>query len=184
MDTHTFDAGKAARLEDAERYRFCSRDELLSALGVGPGARVLDVGSGTGFYTRDVAAAAGTVYALDLQPAMHAAFAEYGVPENVHRLTAGAHAVPLRDDAVEAALSTMTFHEFVGTGALAELRRVLRPGGRVVVVDWSARGDGEMGAPMEARYALEDAVSALADAGFRVERAADRAETFLCVATA
>jgi ubiquinone/menaquinone biosynthesis C-methylase UbiE len=182
MGFHTFDADRAANLEDASRYRHCSREELLSLLGVGAGSRVLDVGSGTGFYTRDVAAAAEAVYALDVQDAMHGAFAEYGVPPNVRRLTAVADAVPLRDDAVDAAFSTMTYHEFAGPDALAELARVVRPGGRVVTVDWSARGAGESGPPVDERYALEDVVESFADAGFGVTHAASRLETFVCVA--
>lgn len=184
MGKHTFDAARAANLEDPSRYRFCSREELLSALGVGDGATVLDVGSGTGFYTRDVAAVVDAVWAVDLQPAMHAAFADYGVPSNVRRLVAAADALPLRDDAVDAALSTMTYHEFAGPAAAAELRRVLRPGGRLVLVDWSARGEGESGPPTGERYALEHAVETLSEAGLRVERGSERRETFRCVATA
>jgi ubiquinone/menaquinone biosynthesis C-methylase UbiE len=73
----------------------------------------------------------------------------------------------------------MTYHEFATDESLAELARVVRPGGRVVTVDWSARGDGTDGPPTDERYDLGHAVSAFADAGFVTTDAAERRETFV-----
>ena len=78
----------------------------------------------------------------------------------------------------------MTYHEFATPDSLAELARVVDPGGRVVTVDWTADGDGESGPPREERYALQDAVAGFSDAGFRVVRDESRRETFVCVAVA
>jgi ubiquinone/menaquinone biosynthesis C-methylase UbiE len=184
MSFHTFDVGMADALEDESRFRYCSREELLAALGVGRGASLLDVGSGTGFYTRELAPHVGTVYALDAQGAMGRHHREGGHADGVHLLTGVANALPLRDDAVDAAYSTMTFHEYADDDALAEVARVLRPGGRLVTVDWSATGAGDAGPPTAERFDLGEAVARQSAAGFAVERASDRAETFLSVARA
>lgn len=184
MNHHTFDPASAAKLEDVGRYRFCSREELIEAIDPAPDAEVVDLGSGTGFYTRDVAGFVGQVHAIDVQPAMHEHFRTAGVPENVVQVTAEVADIPLDDATVDAAYSTMTFHEFATDDALAEVRRVLRPAGRFVVVDWSAEGIGEDGPPLEARYGPDGAASAIEAAGFDVARAEGRPETFLVVATA
>lgn len=180
---HTFDPANADKLEDVGRYRFCSRDELVATLDAGPEDSVADLGSGTGFYTRDVAPFVGTLYAVDVQPEMHATFEATGVPGNVELVTTDVADLPFHDRALDAAFSTMTYHEFAGTGALAELARALTPGGRLVTVDWSARGAGEAGPPIGERHDLESATQFVESAGFVVDRGAERPETFLLVAT-
>ncbi|MFB6070284.1 MAG: class I SAM-dependent methyltransferase [Halanaeroarchaeum sp.] len=184
MNHHTFDPEAAAKLEDVDRYRYLSRDELVGGLAVDESDAVVDLGSGTGFYTRDVAQYAGTVHAVDVQSEMHEHFRAVGRPDNVDLVTAGVADLPLADDAVDGAYSTMTFHEFVSGDSLAEVRRVLRSGARFVVVDWSATGDGERGPPLEARVGPDGAASYLDGAGFDVHRSDDRPETFYVLASA
>jgi ubiquinone/menaquinone biosynthesis C-methylase UbiE len=183
MGFHTFDSDRAADLEDAAvRYRYCSREELHALLAPHSGMVVADLGSGTGFYTDDIAPHVDRVYAVDVQAEMHDRYREKGVPEGVELVAADAADLPVADDALDAAVSTMTFHEFADPDALAEVARVLRPGGRLVTVDWDRNGAGEDGPPREETYALADAVGMQADAGFDIERATTRPETFTCVA--
>ena len=184
MGHHTFDADRAASLEAPER-RYCvlSAEELRWALDCTPGDTVVDLGSGTGFYTDDVAPDAGTVYAVDLQPEMHEFYREKGVPGNVDLVTAPIDDMPLDADSVDRAFSTMTYHEFASADAVEEIRRVLRPGGRLVVADWAADGEGDQGPPRSERYGLDEATATLRDHGFEIEYEAARPETFLLVAT-
>jgi ubiquinone/menaquinone biosynthesis C-methylase UbiE len=180
---HTFDPEMADRLEDPSRYRYCSRDELLALLDPGPGDLIADVGSGTGFYTRDVAPAAARVLGLDLQPAMHDLFRKQGLPANVALLSADAGALPLADRCLDGAFATMTFHEIATDRALAELARVLLPGGRFAAVDWSAEGEDDAGPPVDDRRSAASAASMLETAGFTIDHAEERPETFALVAT-
>ncbi|WP_435181978.1 class I SAM-dependent methyltransferase [Halorussus sp. AFM4] len=204
MGFHTFDPASADRLEDESRYRYCSREELVAALDLGDGrdATVADLGSGTGFYTDDVAPFAGEVRAVDVQSEMHDLYREKGVPENVELVTADIGDLPFADGELDAAFSTMTFHEFAGgghaeggegdeddsgsrggdAGGEIEVARVLRDGGRFVVADWTAAGDGEDGPPVAERYDRDEAVALLEGAGFDVLRADERPETFFVVA--
>lgn len=182
MGFHTFDVDRAAALDDEGRYRYCSREELLSYLDPDPGAVVADLGSGTGFYTDDVAPRVGTCYAVDVQEEMHEFYREKGVPDGVEFVTADVASLPFDDDELDAAFSTMVYHEFAGDEAFAELARVVRPGGRLVTVDWSKTGDGADGPPTDERFGLGDAVTAFEANGFDVVAATTRAETFVCVA--
>jgi ubiquinone/menaquinone biosynthesis C-methylase UbiE len=184
MGHHTFDPARADRLDDPDRYRTLSAEELVGALALDGTETVLDLGSGTGFYTDDVAPHAGRLLALDIQPAMHELYRENGVPDNVVPITAAADHLPLSDGSVEAAVSTMTYHEFATLEALADLRRVLGPGGRLVVADWSGDGPGEAGPPVAERYTPAEARDHLDAAGFTIERFDERPETFLFVAVA
>jgi ubiquinone/menaquinone biosynthesis C-methylase UbiE len=185
MGFHTFDADRAERLEDAaRRYRYLSREELLAALSVAAGDIVADLGSGTGFYTDDVAPHAKTVYAVDVQSAMHDRYREKGLPANVETITSDVEGLPLETDRLDAAFSTMTYHEFASPEAIEQVARALRPKGRFVIADWSAEGDGDAGPPADERYAAADAIAALREAGFEIDRETTRRETFLLVARA
>ncbi|WP_224449834.1 class I SAM-dependent methyltransferase [Haloprofundus salilacus] len=183
MGFHTYDVDRADALEDESRYRHLSAEELLAALRPHPEMTVADLGSGTGFYTDDVAPHVGHLYAVDVQEAMHDIYREKGLPETVETVVADVASLPFGDDDLDAAFSTMTYHEFASAESLAELARVLRPGGCVVVVDWSKTGDGADGPPTDERYGVSDAASSLEDAGFAVDRAESRLETFLCIAS-
>jgi len=185
MGHHTFDADRASELEAPEqRYCVLSADELHWAVDPSPDDVVVDLGSGTGFYTDDIAPDADTVYAVDLQPEMHDYYREKGVPNNVELVTAPVDDMPLDTDSTDTAFSTMTYHEFASAAAIEEIRRVLVSGGRLVIADWSADGEGERGPPIEERYALTDAVATLREHGFDTEFEAARPETFLLIATA
>ena len=181
MANHTFPVDRAAALEDPSRYRHCSREELLSALGVGGEATVLDLGSGTGFYTDEVAPYVDRVVGVDVQRAMHERYRANGVPANVALVTAPADALPVATGGVDGVFSTMTYHEFSTPAAAAELARVCRPGARVATVDWTSAGEGEAGPPTGERYDLTHAVETLEAAGFRTVRGATRRETFVHV---
>lgn len=184
MGYHTFPAAQAEGLDDPARFRFCSREELVALVDPSPNAVVADVGSGTGFFTDEVAPFVDRLYAVDLQSAMHDHYRERGVPENVDLVTAGAEDLPVPDGALDAAYSTMTYHEYADEATLTELRRVLRSGGVHVVVDWTGDGAGEHGPPTDQRFSLADAVAHHREAGFTVETARTRPETFVLAARA
>ena len=182
MGFHTFPIDRADALEDPARYRFCSREELLSMLDLEADAVVADLGSGTGFYADDVAPFAETLYAVDVQEEMHELYREKGAPEHVEFVTAEVSSLPFAEDHLDGAFSIMTHHEYASEDSFAELARVLRPGGRLVTVDWSADGTGEDGPSMDERFGLEEATEHLEAAGFSIESAINRPETFAIVA--
>jgi len=184
MGYHTFDASGADRLEQAgQRYRFLSAEELVWGLDLSPAETVADLGSGTGFYTDDVAPARGHGVRRRRPGRDARLLPRKGVPQNVELLTTEVGDLPFDAGSVDAAFSTMTYHEFASDDALAEVHRVLRADGRLVVVDWAATGSGEHGPPLDERFTATEAAATLRANGFRIEHEAVRPETFYLVAT-
>jgi ubiquinone/menaquinone biosynthesis C-methylase UbiE len=179
MGFHTFDVDRAEKLDDPSRFAYVSVDELLALFDAVEGDVVADLGSGTGFYTDEVAPYVETVYAVDVQAEMHRYYRERGIPGNVETVSADVGDLPFDDDELSAAFSTMTYHEFASDASLAELARVLEPGGRVGIGDWTAAGVGEHGPPLDERFDAATASEALRAAGFEIVRAEDRRETFV-----
>ncbi len=184
MGFHTFDADQAEGLERPGRYRWVSAEELIGPLVEADAAVVADLGSGTGFYTDDVAPHVETVYGVDVQSEMHEYYREKGVPENVELVASDVSDLPFDDDELDGAVSTMTYHEFASDAALAELARVVRSGGVVVTFDWSGDGSGDHGPPVDERFSPAEATAAFEAAGFEVVSTAGRTETFGVVARA
>lgn len=120
------------------------RRVATEALRVAPGQRLVDIGCGPGFYVAQLAATvgpAGHVTGVDPSDAMLAAAAARTAGlANVTLLSGEALSVPIEDGSVDGALSVQVL-EYVPdvSDALLEVRRVLRPGGRVVLwdIDWS-----------------------------------------------
>ncbi|WP_214368976.1 methyltransferase domain-containing protein [Pseudonocardia sp. H11422] len=116
------------------------RAEVLARLAPRPGERVLDVGSGPGYLVgalADAVGASGTVHGLDPSGPMNVlASARNAERAWVHIDAGDAAALPYPDATFDAGVSTQVY-EYVSDipGALAELRRVLRPGGRALILD-------------------------------------------------
>jgi ubiquinone/menaquinone biosynthesis C-methylase UbiE len=118
-------------------HPFITRPRLLEALAPAPGETVLEVGPGTGYYTLDVARAVARLHVFDLQPEMleHTLrrAREAGV-DNVEPRQGDARSLPYRDGTFDAAYLVAVLGEIPDQeAALRELRRVVRPGGRLVV---------------------------------------------------
>ncbi len=116
------------------------RSAVLAALSPQPGERVLDLGAGPGFLAAEIAAAVGPdgqVVAADTsEPMLELARRRCAGLRQVELRTADATALPFADGAFDAA-AIVQVYEYVGEigSALGELRRVLRGGGRAVIVD-------------------------------------------------
>lgn len=137
-----FDDEAARRTERAYATPdvIAQRAEVLALLAPQPGERVLDIGSGPGFLAASIADAVGEhglVRALDVSAPMNVlARARTATRPQIRVDEGAADALPYPDDAFDAAVSTQVY-EYVAhmPRALVELRRVLRPGGRVLILD-------------------------------------------------
>jgi arsenite methyltransferase len=137
-----FDEEGARRIERtyATPDVVAQRAQVLALLAPQPGERVLDIGSGPGFLVVSIADAVGptgTVHGLDSSPAMNTpARARSASRPWIHIDDGDAVNLPYPDASFDAAVSTQVY-EYVPDvpKALAELRRVLRPGGRALVLD-------------------------------------------------
>ncbi|MGH2713737.1 MAG: methyltransferase domain-containing protein [Thermoleophilaceae bacterium] len=146
MGQLVFDEKVVEQLEVLYRSRDVLRRRKLvyDALGAVPGERIVDVGCGPGFYTRELLDQVdpdGAVAGVDSSPQM-LAVAERRCEgrENVTFHEGDATALPVDSESFDRALCVQVL-EYVEDAAatLAEMHRALRPGGRVVIwdVDWA-----------------------------------------------
>lgn len=98
---------------------------------------VADLGAGTGELATALAPHAARILAVDDSPAMlEAARIRTAQLRNVEVRAGSLEALPLEDQAVDLAFAVLVLHHVADPGrAMAEAARVLRPGGRLVIVD-------------------------------------------------
>jgi len=131
-----FDAETARRIEAMYTTPdvVAQRQEVRRLLALRPGERVVDIGAGPGFLVAEMAAEGARVVAVDPSASMRELARGRDVDFEV--VDGSAERLPLPDGSVDAAVATQVL-EYVPDvpGALAEIRRVLRPGGRVLLLD-------------------------------------------------
>jgi ubiquinone/menaquinone biosynthesis C-methylase UbiE len=107
---------------------------LEEALEGAPGRRLVDIGGGTGNYSRALRDKGWEPLVVDREPAMLARAAAKGL-ETLH---ADAQRLPLPDACADAAMLVSMLHHVEDPAvAIAEARRILRPKGRLVLMGWS-----------------------------------------------
>lgn len=128
------------------RDRWQQPDRVVEALGIEPGTRIADLGSGGGYFTFRLAEATGSggrVYAADIDEGLNRYVARKAEREGVAqvRVVLAEPADPKLPEPVDLVFTCNTYHHLPDRVAYFErLRKNLRPGGRVAVVEYKEGG--------------------------------------------
>lgn len=113
-------------------------EETLAHVQLVPGLRVVDVGCGTGYLLARLVEREPALVSVGVDPS--AAMLRVARRRSIAGATfleASAENIPLADDSVDTVVSTSAFHYWYDPRqALAEIHRILRPGGLFVLTDW------------------------------------------------
>ena len=134
-----FQSGAAAYEAARPGYPDEAMAVLRDAVGIGPGIAVLDLAAGTGKLTRRLVEMGATVHAVEPVSAMRAQL-ESAVGAEAVVADGTAEEIPLADAAVDVVTVAQALHWFDAPVALAEIARVLRPGGRLAIL-WNERDE-------------------------------------------
>lgn len=177
-EPHKFDPARASRLEDPDRQRFLPNERALELLRLSGSETVVDYGAGSGVMTVELGHALprGEVHAVEESPEMFELLEEKlsgaGL-DNVHTHEIRNNHVSLPDGYADRMLAVNLLHEVVGEGALGEMRRLLKPDGFLLMVDWRADVEREEGPPRHVTFDPEGARGTLEESGFAVESVAE-----------
>ena len=175
LDDRRFDHRKMDMLMGADRQARWNPSTFINRFDIHPGASVLDLGSGPGFWTfplADKVGAQGAVWALDVSREMLDELAKRNPSKQVRLLQSELPKIDLPDLSLDWIWAAFVFHEVTPPQKLADgMFRVAKAEGVVAVLDWRPDAAGESGPPRHHRLSVEQVAGFLREAGFRsVER--------------
>jgi ubiquinone/menaquinone biosynthesis C-methylase UbiE len=185
---HKFDPRLKDQLLTDERYELLQPAELLRSLGLKPGDTLADIGCGPGFFTlpaADIVGAGGRVLAADIQgdmlSAVKARVNERGLT-NVRVVKSSDTEVPLQAGRAEMVLLAFTLNEIDHRARfLHRVSRLLKPNGKVIVLEWEKR-DEPVGPPASERVSSDEMLKDAEAAGLQVvEQRSLNEHHYLCV---
>ncbi|MBU0749935.1 methyltransferase domain-containing protein [Patescibacteria group bacterium] len=155
--------------------QFCDPQANVLQLGIREGMKVGDFGAGSGHYAvcaSPIVGDTGTIYALDIQEDVLTHITNVCESRGIKNIETvwGNFEKPggskLKDDSLDAViLSNALFQLEHRENAIKEIKRVLKTGGRLLVIDWAGAYDG-MGPPPDQVVAEAAAESLFITAGF------------------
>jgi predicted methyltransferase len=163
----------AHRLDEESRDRWQKPEEVVALLECRPGFTVVDLGAGTGYFLRYLSEAVGPegrILALDVERSMVDQMYERIAREQLRNvrpdgITADDPALAPRS--VDRVLIVNTWHHIEDRARYAtKLEEALRPGGRVLIVDFTA--ESPFGPSEEHRLSIDTVTSELRAAGLNV----------------
>ena len=156
---HKFSPAKADRLETPERALLLPPLETLRRFGLRPGMTFVDVGAGTGFFTRaaaEIVGPGGTAVAVDSSAEMLALLVAKNKTHRIRIVQSSDYEIPLESGSADLVMAAFVLHETEDRPRfVAELRRLLKPDGRILILEWKKQ-DEEHGPPRSERLSLED----------------------------
>ena len=163
-------------LEDPKRDEYQKPQEVMTALEIKPGEVIADIGAGSGYFTFRLAqhvGGKGKIYAVDVSPDMI-----LHINRRIRDLNVG-NVVSVLSDPDDPLLPVRSIDRFFfseswhhienQTKYLALMKRMLKPGGQVVMIDFHKK-DLPVGPPRQMKIAKEDLIKQMQSHGFRLQK--------------
>jgi len=174
MTERRFNPEHMKKLDNPERRKLLPPHKLLELLEIQDNDILIDLGAGTGYFTIPAASLTrNKVYALDVEPQMLQYLGKRVMEQkldNVELIEGAIERIPLAGQIADHVIDSFVLHEVEPLEkGLQEMGRVLKPGGKVLCVEWEKK-QTEQGPPLHHRIQSNELAKAFGENGFLVEK--------------
>ena len=169
---HRFNPDKMQKLDSEERRAFLNADSIWRLAGLKEGMAAADIGCGIGFFSfagASIAGSNGMIYALDMQSPMIEELQKRIAAQqtqNIQPILTDEYDLKLPAQSADIALIAFVLHEVEDKPLfLAETARILKPKGRVCLLEWK-KTKTQGGPDINERIDEQEAAEVLKAAGF------------------
>ena len=168
--SNKFDPRKLERLNDPERLQDVPPEHIWNKLAMRDCRVMVDLGAGTGLFSRAFLPMmdGGTIYAADTSVQMIAWMTEHIVADypGIIPMLMEDSRLPLEDAIADLTILINLYHELDDAAAtLADVCRVLKPDGKICIVDWK-KEETDHGPPVDFRFSAEEIAREVERAGY------------------
>lgn len=143
---YKFDPKNMKKLDSAWRREVLPPEETLKILGLTAADTVADIGCGIGYFTIPASKISkdNSIYALDTSQEMLDYLGQNNSSTNIILVNTDAYDFKINDSIVDFALLVNVFHEIDDKKTfIKEIVRILKPGGRLAVIEWQKKDTGK-----------------------------------------
>ncbi|MGA2268180.1 MAG: class I SAM-dependent methyltransferase [Bryobacteraceae bacterium] len=162
----------AKALEDPSRDEWQKPHDVVMALDLKSSETIADIGAGTGYFARRFAHHAGEVYAVDIDDKL-LDIVRKDAPANLQAVLASPDDPHLPERSIDTVFFCDVLHHIENRPAYySRIAKVLKPGGRIVVVDFFKK-ELPVGPPPSMKLSEEEVIAELKAAGFTFTKRLD-----------
>ena len=156
-------------LDDPSRDEWQKPHDVVTALNLKPAETIADIGAGTGYFARRFANHAGKVYAVDIDEKL-LAIAGKDAPSNLETVVAASDDPRLPPHSVDTIFFCDVLHHIANRPAYyTKIAEALKPGGRVVVIDFYEK-PLPVGPPPSMKLSDKAVIREFQNAGFKLDK--------------
>jgi len=174
MTERRFNPEHMKKLDNPERRKLLPPHKLLELLEIQDNDILIDLGAGTGYFTIPAASLTrNKVYALDVEPQMLQYLGKRVKEQkldNVELIEGAIERIPLAGQIADHVIASFVLHEVEPLEkGLQEMGRVLKPGGKVLCIEWEKKQTVQ-GPPLHHRIQSNELAKAFDENGLLVEK--------------
>ena len=159
-------------LEDPSRDAWQKPHDVVMALNLKPAETVADIGAGTGYFARRFANHAAKIYAVDIDEKL-LAITRINAPANLETILAAPDDPRLPPESIDTVFLCDVLHHIENRPAYySKLAKALKPGGRIVVIDFYKKSL-PVGPPPSMKLSDQQVIAELQRAGFQLSKRLD-----------
>jgi ubiquinone/menaquinone biosynthesis C-methylase UbiE len=173
MHGHRFEAKHHKRLDSSYRRRILPPASTLKKFGLKKGMSVADIGAGSGYFLIPAARVAGreaSVFGVDASKEMLGLLERKNLPSNIKLVhTPDGYKFKIDSGVVDYVIASAIIHENNPVRFLKEIRRIMKPGATLLIIDWR-KESLRAGPPMHERLDPEEVKSFCSKSNLRATK--------------